>query len=87
MDNITPHNSARVASIMDCQHVLRAPHSPYSPDTSPCDFWLFGAVKHTTKDIEFTFKEQIMSMVAKFWDDLTHEAVQCVFEEWIMSLE
>jgi hypothetical protein len=39
------------------------------------------------KDIEFTFKEQIGNMVAKFGDDLTHEAVQRVFEEWITRLK
>jgi hypothetical protein len=23
----------------------RVPHPPYSPDPSPCDFWLFGMLK------------------------------------------
>jgi hypothetical protein len=80
MDKATPYNRARVALIMDRQHVLRAPHPPYSPEISPCDFWLFGAVKHTVKDIESNFTEQIVSMVAKFWDDITFEDMQHVFE-------
>jgi hypothetical protein len=87
MDNAIPHNGARLASIMDPQHVRGAPHPPYSPDISPCNFWLFGTVKRTMKDIEFNFTEQIVSMVAKLWDDLTFEDVQHVLEEWITRLE
>jgi hypothetical protein len=39
------------------------------------------------QDIEFNFTEQILSIVAKFWDDLTFEDVQHVFREWIQHLE
>jgi hypothetical protein len=39
------------------------------------------------KDVEFTFTEQIVSVVAKFWDDLTFEDVDRAFEEWITRLE
>jgi hypothetical protein len=31
--------------------------------------------------------EQIVSMMGKFWDDLTFEDVQCVFKEWITRFE
>jgi hypothetical protein len=54
---------ARVASIMDRQHVPRDPHPLYSLHINPCDFWLFGAVKHAMPDIEFNSTEQIMCMV------------------------
>jgi hypothetical protein len=43
-------------------------------------------VKHAIKNIEFNFIEQIVSLVAKFWDDLTFEDVQHVFEEWLRVL-
>jgi hypothetical protein len=39
------------------------------------------------KDIEFNFTEPIMSMMRKFWDDITFEDVQHVFEEWITRRE
>jgi hypothetical protein len=87
MDNNTPDNGAKVASIMDRRHVFRAPHPPYSPEISLCDFWRFGAVKHTMKDIELNFREQIVTRLAKFWDDLTFEDVEHAFEEWITYLE
>jgi hypothetical protein len=82
MNNAMLHNGARIASIMDRKHLLRAPHPPHSPDTSPCDVWLLGAVKHTMKDIKFNFTSQIVNRVGKLWD-LTFEDVQRVFEEWI----
>jgi histone-lysine N-methyltransferase SETMAR len=87
MDNATPHNGAKVASIMGRQLLVRAQYPPYSPDIGPCHFWLLGAVKHTMKDIELSLRGQIVRMMAKFWDDLTFEDVQLVFEEWITSLE
>jgi hypothetical protein len=39
------------------------------------------------KDIEFNCTEQIMSVIAEFWDGLTFEDVQRVLEEWIRCLE
>jgi hypothetical protein len=44
-------------------------------------------VKHKKKNIEFNSREQIAKKVAKFWNDLSFDLVQRVFEEWIMRLE
>jgi transposase len=48
MDNSMCHNGHNGRKVTDELEVLRlnrVPHPPYSPDLSPCDFWLFGMLK------------------------------------------
>jgi hypothetical protein len=45
MDNSTCHNGSKVASKFEKYHIFRLPHPPYSPEISPCDYWLFGLLK------------------------------------------
>jgi hypothetical protein len=49
---------------------------PCSPDISPCDCCLFGALKQIMKAIE-----------CKFWDHLNFDEVQHVFEACIARFE
>jgi hypothetical protein len=50
MDNSMCHNCHKVCEKLAKRSIERAPHPPYSPDLSPCDFWLFGTQKHNMKD-------------------------------------
>jgi histone-lysine N-methyltransferase SETMAR len=86
MDNSMCHNGSKVAAKFEKYHVIRSPHPPYSPDTSPCDFWLFGMLKEVLKDREFSSSDEIEEAITKVWDDLTFDQVQSVFHEWIRRL-
>jgi hypothetical protein len=66
--------------------IERAPHPPYSPDISPCDFWLFAILEHKMKDREFQSQQAILSSLAKMWNDLSFADVQSVFQEWMERL-
>jgi hypothetical protein len=57
----------------------RVPHPPYSPDLSPCDFWLFGILKQKIKDRVFQMIEKLMTAFHRVWDELTLEDLQSVF--------
>jgi hypothetical protein len=46
------------------KHLSRMPHPPYSPDISPCDFWLFGMLKQILGDREFFSSDEIEDAVA-----------------------
>jgi hypothetical protein len=60
MDNSACHNNeSKVASRFEQHHIFRLPHRPYSPDISPCGFWLFGLLKGIMKDREFHSHEEI----------------------------
>ena len=45
MDNARPHKTIKVHKKLDDLGVIELPQPPYSPDISPCDFWLFGKLK------------------------------------------
>jgi hypothetical protein len=61
-------------------------HTHLSPDISPCDFWLFGMLKHTIKDREFQNQQAIFTAIAQSWADLIFADVQSAFPEWMEHL-
>jgi hypothetical protein len=67
-------------------YVSRFPHPPYSPDISPCDFWLFGLLTEILKDREFNSNDEIEQAIAEAWNDLTVDEVQSVFQNWTSRL-
>jgi hypothetical protein len=93
MDNSTSHNVSKVASKFEQRHIFRLPHTPYSPDISPCDFWLFGLLKGIMKDGECHSHEEIEEAITMAWNDLTFEDVQSIFYDrmrrfaWVIEHE
>jgi hypothetical protein len=77
------HNSRKAIDELDNLKLDRIRHLPYSPDLSPCDFWLFGMLKQKIKDRVFQMVEEIMTAVHRVWDELTLEDIQSVFFNWI----
>jgi hypothetical protein len=80
------HNDTKISEKLANRTIERARHPPYSPDINPCDFWLFGMLKHKMKDREFQSQGEILSAVAKMWNGLTLADVQRVFQEWMERL-
>jgi hypothetical protein len=62
------------------------PHPPYSPDISPCNFWLFGTSKEILRDREFSSNDEIENAITQARNDLTFDDVQSVFQDWIRHL-
>jgi transposase len=80
------HNGAKITEKVEKRHIARAPHPPYSPDLSPCDFWLFGILKKNMKEQVFQSEEQILATITKSWNELTFEDIQRVFHNWMERL-
>jgi hypothetical protein len=81
------HNGRKVTDEFDNRKLQRVAHPPYSPDLSPCDFWLFGMLKQKMKDREFSGVEEIMNAVQEIWREVTLERLQSIFFNWIERLE
>jgi hypothetical protein len=81
LDNSMCHNDHKATGKFNQGSMERAPHPPDPPDISPCDFWLFGMLKHHMKDREFRRQEEILQAITKSWGDLTFAEVQSVFWE------
>ena len=45
MDNCQVHNSKVTTNCLNECGLIRTPHSPYSLDIAPSDFWFFGYTK------------------------------------------
>jgi hypothetical protein len=76
------HNGHRVVDESCRLKILKAPHSPYSPDISPCDFWIFEDSKGKLKDRRLQGPEEILAAFQELWDNITFEGLQMVFESW-----
>jgi hypothetical protein len=87
MDNSMCHNGRKVADEFDDLKLDRVPHLPYSPDLSPCDFWLFGMLKHQIKDRSFRATEEILSAIRDLWNEVTSDQLQSAFFNWMRRLE
>jgi hypothetical protein len=78
MDNSMCHNNRKVTTQITNAKFKCLLHPLYSPDLSPCDFWLFGILKHTTKDKSLQTVEEIQDAMTVIWEDLTFEDLQRV---------
>jgi transposase len=79
MDNSMCHNGTKITEKLEKRHIVRAPHPPYSPDLSPCDFWFFGILKRKMKEPVFQSEEQSLAAITENWNELTFEDIQRVF--------
>jgi hypothetical protein len=57
MDNSMWHNRSKVTDELENLKLDRVAHPPFSPDLSPCDFWLFGMLKQKAQDRVFDATE------------------------------
>jgi hypothetical protein len=86
MDNSMCHNGAKITKKLENRHIARAPHPPYLPDLSPCEFWLFGILKQKMKKRVFQSEEQILAAIIESWSELIFEDIQRVFHNWMERL-
>jgi histone-lysine N-methyltransferase SETMAR len=86
MDNSMYHDGAKIIEKLEKVHTARAAHPPYSPDFSPCDFWLFGILKQKIKERVFQSEKQILAAITENWHELTSKDIQRVFQNWMERL-
>jgi hypothetical protein len=60
LDNSICHNGTKVTNALDKANVIQAPHAVYSPELSPCDFWLFGTLRHRITERQLQSAKEIL---------------------------
>jgi hypothetical protein len=83
IDNSRCHNGRVAIAEFDHRRLGRAEHPPYSPDLSPCDFYLFGFLKEKLRDRQLRGIQSLHHAITYLWDELTIEDIRAVFLEWI----
>ena len=58
-DNAPWHNSKFVEAHIKSSKLRRMPHPMYSPDLAPCKFGIFGSLKDSLENCEFTIENEL----------------------------
>ena len=61
--------------------IKTVPHHPYSPDLSPCDFWLFPELEEKLRGCRYETIEEMKEAVTKVIDRLTQEDFYGAFQK------
>jgi hypothetical protein len=61
---------------------IRIPHRLYSPHTAPCDFFLFGDLKHKLEAKTFRSEPEVISMVRQVLLETSIQILFTVMDEW-----
>ena len=65
-DNAPCHKSIATMAKLHELHFKLLPHTPYSPDLAPSDYWLFGDLKRMLQGKKFGSDEVISETEAYF---------------------
>jgi hypothetical protein len=78
MSNSMCRNGTKVINALDKANIIRAAHPVYSPDLSPCDFWLFGMLTHRMMDMQLQSPKKILNAAGEAWYEVTFEELRNV---------
>ena len=75
------HNSILVTDNLTEIGIKTLPHSPYSPDLAPCDFWLFPKLRGCRYETTEVMKEAVTKVIDTLIQDF-HGAFQKLLERY-----
>ena len=79
-DNAPVHNSILVTDYLTKMDIKIVPHCPYSPDLTPCDFWLFPKLRGCRYETIEEMKEAVMKVIDMLTQEDFHGAFQKLLE-------
>ena len=82
-DNAPAHKSAMVQEYLKESGHDVLDHPPYSPDLSPCDFWLFPRLKEMLAGHRFESRCGIGSVVYQCLQHIPKENYRAAFRKWV----
>ena len=80
-DNAPVHSSILVTGYLTKMGIKTVAHPPYSPDLTPCDFWLFPKLKEKLRGCCYETIEEMKEAVTKVIDTLTQEDFHGAFQK------
>jgi len=81
-DNAPCHTAISVIEFLAKKGIAVVPQPPYSPDLSPCDFFLFQKLKFHLKGCHFGTVENIEKAVTDQLKAIPVSDFQSCYEEW-----
>ncbi|GFV53160.1 histone-lysine N-methyltransferase SETMAR [Trichonephila clavipes] len=80
-DNARPHIPRCVLDVSQQNNVEILPHPPYSPDLTPCDFWLFPQIKKPLKAKRFVSNKASVKAAEVVLKQLSQNGLLHVFKK------
>ena len=80
-NNAPVHNSILLTDYLTKMGIKTVPQPPYSPDLTPCDFWLFLKLKEKLRGCRYETIEEMKAAVTKVIDTLTQEDFHGAFQK------
>ncbi|GFW95586.1 histone-lysine N-methyltransferase SETMAR [Trichonephila clavipes] len=77
-DNARPHIARCKLDVSQQNNVEISPHPPYSPDKTPCDFWLIPQLKKPLRGKRFASNKAVEAILIK----LSQNGLLHVFKKW-----
>ena len=62
--------------------IKTVPHPPYSPDLTPCDFWLFPKLRGCRYETIEEMKEVVTKVIERITQEDFHVAFQKLLERY-----
>jgi hypothetical protein len=85
IDNASPYHARVTPNFFEHNPLKGLTHSPYSPDISPPDFYLFGRVKNALIGQEIPDETVLFEAVREILAGFSGNELQVVFRNWIES--
>ena len=82
LDNAPVHNSILVTDYLTKMGIKTVPHSPYSPDLAPCDFWLFPKLRGCRYETIEEMKDAVTKVIDTLTQEDFHRALQKLLERF-----
>ena len=84
-DNVFSHKCEVVKSFLASEKVKVLNHPPYSPDLSPCDFFLFPRLKKMLSGNKYKSRNSLG--IAIYLQQIPKEDYLSAFRDWVKKLQ
>ena len=86
-DNASSHKCEFIKSFLASEKVEVLNHPPYSPDLSPCDFFLFPRLKKMFSGNKYTSRSSLCSAIYQCLQQIPKEYYLSAFHDWVKRLQ
>ena len=84
-DNAASHKYEVVKSFLASEKVKN--HPPYSPDLSPCDFFLFPRLKKMLSGNKYKYRSSLGSAIYQCLQQIPKDEYLSAFRDWVKRLQ
>ena len=86
-DNTSSHKCEVVKSFLASEKVKVLNHPSYSPDLSPCDFFLFPRLKKMFSGNKYTSRSSLGSAIYQCLQQISKKDYLSAFRDWVERLQ